>query len=330
MTSTADTQASTPARPSLRYDATVPRAMVHRAAVAEVFLTDSRPTPGREETFDVAAQLPRAHIIGETAGAHDFLLLLEVIRQSGVYIAHRYEDVPLEESFIFRGLRTRLTDLTAVRTGDRPAEAVVTLTCLPQRKRNGRVQALDFTGSLAIDGEQAISIDGGLAFFSKPVYQALRTRQRAGVEGTGSLVPEYVRADPSTVGRRNPYNVVITQPLSAGDSAMASMVVADQSHPHLFDHRLDHIPGNLLLEAARQLATGAVAHLHGIAPDGLQVVSVDVDFREFAELDLPTRAVARVEQLRHDETLGTLVVPVVVDFEQRDRTVASLKLEVAQ
>ncbi|MBO1334256.1 ScbA/BarX family gamma-butyrolactone biosynthesis protein [Streptomyces sp. VRA16 Mangrove soil] len=315
---------------SLRYDSTVPRALVHRAAVAEVFLTDSRRSPGRPDTFEVAAQLPRAHIMGESALAHDFLLLVEILRQSGVFIAHEYENVPLDDAFIFRGLRTWLSDLDAIRAQDRPAEAVVTLTCAPQRKRNGRVQALDFDGHVSIDGRRAIRLDGGLAFFSRSVYKALRARHRAALDAETGPLPTYARAQPGEVGRVNPYNVVITKPLPAGGSALSATVIADQSHPHLFDHRLDHIPGNLLLEAARQLACASVATLHSIAADTLQVVSLDADFREFAELDLVSRAVATVEQFRVDETLGTLVVPVVVDVAQRGHTVASFRLEVAQ
>ncbi|MEV7284502.1 ScbA/BarX family gamma-butyrolactone biosynthesis protein [Streptomyces sp. NPDC093252] len=314
----------------LRYDATVPRSMVHRAAVAEVFLTDSRPSPTQDSTFEVAAQLPRAHIMGENTDAHDFLLLVEVLRQAGVFIAHTYESVPLDDAFIFRGLNTRLTDLSAIRTGDRPAEAVATMTCVPQRKRNGRVQALDFHGAVTIDGNRAFRFDGGLAFFGRSVYQALRTRQRDGLAKAIGLALAPTAATPDTVGRRNPYNVVVTQPRPAGESAVSALVIADQTHPHLFDHRLDHIPGNLLFEAARQLATAAVATLHGPAADSLQVVSLDCDFREFAELDLPARAVATARPFRHDEELGTLVVPVTVQVEQRDRAVAVFQLELAQ
>ncbi|XKK40185.1 hypothetical protein HFP72_05480 [Nocardiopsis sp. ARC36] len=42
----------------LDYDSTVPRGLVHRNAVSEVFVTDSQQTG--ESTFDVAAQLPAA------------------------------------------------------------------------------------------------------------------------------------------------------------------------------------------------------------------------------------------------------------------------------
>ncbi|ORT60039.1 hypothetical protein BKD26_10585 [Streptomyces sp. CB03238] len=126
-------------RTALRYDSTVPRAMVHRSAIAEVFLTDSRPTD-RPDTYEVAAQLPRAHIMGERSGTHDFLLLVEVLRQAGVYLAHAYQNVSPDDSFIFRNLRIRIRDLSAMRSGgERPAQAVTTLTRRPaaQAERTG-------------------------------------------------------------------------------------------------------------------------------------------------------------------------------------------------
>ncbi|MFG2518733.1 ScbA/BarX family gamma-butyrolactone biosynthesis protein [Streptomyces sp. NPDC048527] len=317
-------------RSVLSYDSTVSRAAVHRAAIAEVFLTDSRPVAGREDTYEVAAQLPRAHIMAEHSGTHDFLLLVEVLRQGGVFLAHTYENVGLDESFIFRHLRIRMQDLSAVRTGDRPARAVVTFTVDPQRKRNGRVQALDFTGTFTIEGKVVLHFSGGLAFFSRTVYRALRARRREALAGQIGVLPTHVAAEPESVGRRDPYNVVITQPQPAGPSTLAATVLSDTTHPHLFDHQLDHIPGNLLLEAARQLAAASVASLHSISAGGLQVTALDAGFQEFAELDLRAQAVASVEQFRLSETLGTLVVPVVVEVVQQDRVVASFRLEVAQ
>ncbi|MFE7096935.1 ScbA/BarX family gamma-butyrolactone biosynthesis protein [Streptomyces erythrochromogenes] len=317
-------------RSALRFDSTVPRAMVHRAAIAEVFLTDSRRVPDRADTYEVAAQLPRAHIMGEQSGTHDFLLLIEMLRQAGVFLAHAYEDVALDESFIFRHLQTEVRDRSALRTGDRPARAVATLTVLPQRKRNGRVQAIDFSGTLAIDGKDALRCSGGLAFFTRGVYHALRDRRRSTLADTLGALPTHVAAAPASVGRRDPYNVVITQPLAAGESAFAATVLSDTTHPHLFDHQLDHVPGNLLLEAARQLAAASVSSLHAISATGLQVTAMDAQFHEFAELDLQTRAVARVEQFRLKDSLHTLVVPVVVDVLQQGRAVAAFRLEVAQ
>ncbi|ORT60040.1 AfsA-related hotdog domain-containing protein [Streptomyces sp. CB03238] len=192
------------------------------------------------------------------------------------------------------------------------------------------MHALDFSGTLTIEGRTVLHVGGGLAFFSRNVYRALRARRRDALACVIGALPTHVAANPATVGRRDPYNVVITRPVPAGESTLAATVLPDTTHPHLFDHQLDHIPGNLLLEAARQLSAASVATLHSISATGLQVTSLDARFEEFAELDLPARVVARVEQFRVDKTLGTLVVPVVVEILQQERVTASFRLEVAQ
>lgn len=54
----------------------------------------------------------------------------------------------------------------------------------------------------------------------------------------------------------------------------------DTRHPVLFDHMVDHVPGMVLLEAARQAATATLGH----ASLPLAVTS---QFQRYVELDAP-------------------------------------------
>jgi hypothetical protein len=90
----------------------------------------------------------------------------------------------------------------------------------------------------------------------------------------------------------------------------------DTRHPVLFDHQLDHVPGMLLLEAARQGATAALG-ARSILP-----LTMACDFRKYVELDLPcvieavpesaggpgTPAVVRIIGRQQDEPVFTCVV----------------------
>lgn len=109
----------------LRYLQTVPRTMVHRAAMAEVFITDAVPTgPDR---YLVAAQWPRDHALyhPDRTGRTDPLLLAETLRQALVYLAHRYHDVPLTHRFIGSGMDFAVTDSDALRVGAAPLPVVL-------------------------------------------------------------------------------------------------------------------------------------------------------------------------------------------------------------
>jgi hypothetical protein len=312
----------------LRYDATVPRQLVHRSAVAEVFITDSAEVgPGR---IDVAAQLPRGHVVGEHSSQYDPLLVIEAVRQAGVFVAHRHLDVEVGTPFVFRAITFAITDLAGTRIGPNPARALFALNVEPQRTGAGRMQALSFSGEGSIDDVRCLAGAGKLVFLNRAAYAGLRERGRAA--RLSGQVPHRLRltpASPGAVGRRDPRNVVITAPERDGDGRIGASVVVDASHPHLFDHALDHIPGNLELEACRQIAIAAVARTYGFAAQDLALVRCTADMQSFAELDLLTRVGARVGELRYDEQRDRHVVAVSVDVRQAGAVVATAAVEVA-
>src|SRR5690242_5986532 len=79
----------------LSFSAAVPRALVHRRAVAEVLLTDwCTDGPGHHR---VAAQWPRHHCFYRVHdGRHDPLLVAETIRQTGILLSTTALDVPAD------------------------------------------------------------------------------------------------------------------------------------------------------------------------------------------------------------------------------------------
>ncbi|MEU0989406.1 ScbA/BarX family gamma-butyrolactone biosynthesis protein [Streptomyces sp. NPDC005953] len=318
----------TAALPTLSYDATVPRALVHRSSIAEVFVTDSIQTG--EDSFKVAAQLPRGHLIGETSPLYDFTLLVEVVRQAGVLVAHRHLNVALASAFIFRDLNLRTTGFAPLRIGLRPADLVVTMDAKPKRNRAGRVQGFTFTGAIHVDGELALEGEGGLLILSTSAYRVLRGKRQV-PDHPGFLLPRFTAAEPATVGRRDARNVFITDPVAEAEHGLFSaQLVVDTTHPHVFDHPLDHVPGHLQMEAARQLAIASVARLHGLDPYTLTIASITTNFSDYAELDQITRMRATAEGFRWDEGLRTCTVPVSVEAVQEGRTTTALRLEVAQ
>ncbi|MFI0367828.1 ScbA/BarX family gamma-butyrolactone biosynthesis protein [Actinomadura sp. 1N219] len=314
--------------PELRYEETIPRTLVHRASVTEVFLTDTAVVA--DDVFAVAAQLPRGHMIGERGEFYDFALIVEVLRQTGIVIAHRHLDVPLDMAFIFRYMTIRVVDLDALRIGPTPGQAVVTVRVQVERTRGGRVRALNFEAALDIDGRPALEVTGSLTFVTRGAFKAMRSRQRAARDLDRPITPLLAGATPDMVGRRQERNVVITEPVVLDDSRAAAKLVVDLAHPHLFDHPLDHVPGNLQIEAARQIATSAVARVGGPAPDTLDVIAMNAEFTGFIEHDLETRVEAQIRRFRNDDRLGVLAVPVSVQLTQQGETGARIELEVAQ
>jgi len=86
----------------------------------------------------------------------------------------------------------------------------------------------------------------------------------------------------------------------------------DLSHPVLFDHPSDHLPGMLVLEAARQAARAELGN-----PE-MDPASMSVQFHRFVELGVPAEMV--VSGVEGDPA-GTHVV-----LEQRGTVMAAATL----
>ncbi|GAA1458019.1 hypothetical protein NE857_20455 [Nocardiopsis exhalans] len=310
----------------LRFDATVPRGLVHRKAVAEVFVTDSRQLGG--DVFEVAAQLPRGHVMLEDQ-TYDLPIVLEACRQAGVLVSHRHFDVPMDQAFIMQSLTMEIADPLVLRQGDEPARLLISIDAEVHRSRSGRIQGYGFTGELFLEGRHFGTASGALFFLRKKVYKEIRAKGRAALDLAGSVQPLPVRCAPATVGRRDQRNVVVSDPVQRKEGGWAATVFADRSHPHLFDHPLDHLPGNLLIEAARQLAVVAVSREGGLAPASLTPRSVSAEFNQFCENDLATVVEAEAAPFRKDERLGS-VAAVDVRVLQQGRVCATIRIEVAQ
>ncbi len=93
----------------------------------------------------------------------------------------------------------------------------------------------------------------------------------------GRPVPLIPGVDPRLVGREDPKDVV----LGPGDRPDRWQLRINTAHPTLFRRPNDHVPGMLLLEAARQaamLATGDTAYLPA---------AMELSFSRYVELDSP-------------------------------------------
>ncbi|GGT28643.1 ScbA/BarX family gamma-butyrolactone biosynthesis protein [Streptomyces purpureus] len=274
--STSPTPDGTP-RESLRLTTTAPREYVHRAAVAEVFLTDEWSRHG-EERFTLTAQWPRAHSFYAAVGGvhYDPLMAAETIRQVGAWLAHAGFDVPLGHQFLMWELnysvrRERLT------IGGAPADLRLDIVCTDVRRRGGRLAGLSYEVVVSADGHTVATGSARYTCTSPDVYRRVRAPQLAALAAADPEPPAPPVA-PARVGRLSDFDVV----LAPTGQPNRWQLRADTRHPVLFDHPGDHIPGMVLLEAARQA-------VHTMAPRGRTVLPVAMDstFHRYAEFGSP-------------------------------------------
>ncbi|MFE2298879.1 AfsA-related hotdog domain-containing protein [Streptomyces sp. NPDC059445] len=117
-----------------RLTTTVPKEYVHRASLAEVFLTSC--TPQTPLTYTLTGQWPRAHPYFTTPDgtAHDPLQVAETLRQAGMLLAHTGLNVPLGHHFILWNL-TYTTHPHHLTIGPTPTDFTIHAHCTHLNQR---------------------------------------------------------------------------------------------------------------------------------------------------------------------------------------------------
>ncbi|MFD7579379.1 ScbA/BarX family gamma-butyrolactone biosynthesis protein [Kitasatospora sp. NPDC059817] len=270
---------SVPTGPAPRLTSTVAKEYVHRACHAEVFLTGSEQL--NETTFAVTAQWPRAHTFFTTPDGtrHDPIQTAETIRQAGLYLAHTRFGVPLDHKFMMWNLdyTTRPRQLLI---GAAPTDLSIEARLVPQPRRSGTT--IDFTLSAVIRRGAHLAATGHTRFTTVPdsTYRRLRGARR---EADPAPAVSGEPLAPGRVGRIRPCDVILTP----ADAPGTWHLTPDPWHPILFDHANDHVPGMVLLEAARQ-ATNAL-----VSPATVIPASAATTYHRYAEHDAATTITAR-------------------------------------
>lgn len=254
--------------------ATVPRQLVHRASVAETFLTAATSTD--TDRFTVFAQWPRAHQlhVSPDRTAYEPLLAAETVRQAGTLIAHTVYEVPLGHKFVLKEMRiTTRPEHLAV--GPAPAEPAIHIAVSDVDHRGGRPAGFRYDADIRLDGDRVATAHIAATWTSEAVYRRLRGGRTA---ATVSALPVPPGLPPAVVDRALPADVV----LAPSDHPDRWQLRVDTAHAVFFDHPLDHVPGMLLLEAARQAVRARTRNARR------KPVSFHTTFHQYAELDRPT------------------------------------------
>ncbi|MER5858141.1 MULTISPECIES: ScbA/BarX family gamma-butyrolactone biosynthesis protein [unclassified Streptomyces] len=255
---------------------TVAREYVHRAALSEVFLTGW--SKGGPDSFTVTAQWPRSHsFYSSEHGLYDPLLLSETVRQTGLLLMHVGYHMPFGHQISWSRLQYAINP-QALRIEPTPAEIELHVTC-SDIKYQGKMPRTMVMHLEAVRAGSLLAM-ASIRFntHSPAVYQRLRAGRNT--QEIFASVPEPIEpVSRAAVGRLRLQDIVLSP---TEDSARWQLRV-DTSHPVLFDHPVDHVPGMLLLEAVRQ-----AGHAMDPAQAGAALpVSLDVSFNRYVEFDEP-------------------------------------------
>lgn len=308
----------------LDVERTAPRWMTHRRSASEVFVCDS--VALGPDRFAVSTQMPRAHALwsDRSASFHDPLMAVEAGRQATIMLAHAHAGLGRELMMVARSCEMRVRDREAFRNdGTTPLEGVFLMSLVDRQVHNGVPTGLSFDGDLFVGTTRAMSMTGTIIFTPRTDYELLRAHSRArkGVAAAAKS-PAPAPIDPALVGRERRGNVAIG---ASREGAPATRpVVVDVHSPVFFDHPLDHVPGQLLMESCRQNAiVTAVRERRLPGPDCL-VTAFRASFDDFAELDAGCDSRAHLPGAPGDET-----VRAQLGVWQLDAKVGDVEVELA-
>ncbi len=236
-----------PATDLLRFVQPVTREVVHRSAIAEVFITDGVRTG--EGTFAVGAQWPRDHALyhPDENGLIDPLLFAETLRQIHFYAAHTYFGVPVGRHFVGQDVDFEITDPAALRVGPAPLHVVLEgeWTWEARRTAGARVEV-----TLLVDGRPCGRGSTRGLMVDDRRYRLLRGKPAPGAHSVPEMSWSGTElAQPQRVGRLRMKDCVLERDRPGEDWRLR----IDRDHAVLFDHPTDHVPLMVMLEGCRQL-----------------------------------------------------------------------------
>ncbi|WP_333733152.1 ScbA/BarX family gamma-butyrolactone biosynthesis protein [Streptomyces sp. IBSBF 3010] len=242
--------------------------MAHRPDARDLFPTGVARLG--DTRFCVPARWPRAHrFFAPVAGHQDPLLIAETMRQAAMLVCHAELGVPLGDAFVMWELRYT-TAAGQLVLGDDPWDVMVEVNCSDVRRRGSGLASMRVDFVLRRGGAVLAVCGSRISCTSAAAYRRLRGDRSAAV-----AAPPLPALAPRTAGRAAERDVVLAPPVAPGRWPLR----LDTGHPTLFGRPNDHVPGILLLEAARQAANATVP--------GFLPVTLRSDFLRYVELDRP-------------------------------------------
>ncbi|MGW0633175.1 ScbA/BarX family gamma-butyrolactone biosynthesis protein [Streptomyces sp. NPDC002758] len=196
-----------------------------------------------------------------------------------MFVSHAELGIPLDHHFVMWSL-SHTSDLRQLGIAPTPTDFRLEVKCTEVNERRGLASQARMEFSIHRSGTLVAHGAAHYTVITPSVYARLRADRldpHPINTAASRTQPAAAPMPPALVGRTSPADVVLTPT----EEPNRWLLTPDFNHPILFDHHADHLPGMVLLEAARQAATAAVT------PGILTPASASTHFHRYAELDQP-------------------------------------------
>ncbi|WP_411112147.1 ScbA/BarX family gamma-butyrolactone biosynthesis protein [Streptomyces sp. c-19] len=240
---------------------TVPQEYVHLRETDAILVTNWSVLGS--DRYAVTARWPE----GGTYGGSVPLLLTQTIRQSALLIVHAELAVPVSAQTLIEWMDFNVsTDFYDPK--NKPDNLFILLTFKPNNPRSSRIEL-----SILSEGRLVAESLLDYSWIAPGAYRRLRGEH--GDVAWGESVPP-APVPPHAVGRAAGHEVL----LAPSGLPNRWQLRTDVTNRALYDHRVDHVPGLVLIEAAYQAT-------HAVTGPGRPPVRVMSTFDRYVEFDAP-------------------------------------------
>lgn len=294
------------------HEQTIPRQLAHKRRLENVYVTSLEQLGESEFLFGAFVPQSNVHLNALRSFPGDVTLaLIEIGRQFGLAISHRFLGVPPGMAFVLNDMRFEVcSDWRSIDW--RTHETVWGRARFHDHRYSpsGELLAVRAEGHFHV-GERPLCLQAS-NWTIQPLdrYRRLREMTRTRRLRRRDAQPEVLpivdaqRVLASTQRRR------VIEPELAMDAAglrYAARLRVDRDNLFFFDHDNDHVPGMLILEGMRRLVLDIAARERAAGRRHSRMRAMDIGFRDFAELD---DAVQLIAELRRDGGAGADIIDV--------------------
>lgn len=218
----------------------------------------------------------------------DLLFIAEVVRQATVFVAHAYYSVPFGHQFLMPALSIHLNkdnkDINIDPTTTIAIEMVVSAS-----KRKGVVSSLEIRMKLRAPEHSVGQATTNALIVAPHIYRRLRLSATSQIASARSESRSTAQDLEGSLTKFRHLGAP-AGPLSPTDwPAHQYLLRVDTADRFFFDHELDHVPGMLIVDAARQAVHALDPALEG------PLRSLRIEFCRVIELGLRTTVTAQTD-----------------------------------
>ncbi|QUJ66788.1 hypothetical protein KDD30_11605 [Photobacterium sp. GJ3] len=300
--------------------------LLHKENESEVFLRKCKSL--NENHFLCSAFLKNQHpyYSDHSIQSSDLIYLLECGRQAETYLVHQHYNQPLNINFILEEWSFSFENEFQPNRSLEGKEILIEVITKNQRWAKERLLYQEYDIYFFINQLQVAKLNLRVKYMKRDAYLAIRERTRKSrlIYSNQLKFQESDRVVPknSKFGRENKSNLTLTD-LNKHEDNITARLLIDFHNKSYFDHKQDHYPAMVLVEAGKQISHYVSSLVH--QDSQFVLTSINCHFKLYAEFDQDVKVIAK---LLHEDQIQQNT-HVMVNFIQNEKTIACAELKLS-